>query len=367
MFFGSTWQQRQKGVISVMAAMALGTAIIVAALAVDLGHVFWVKRDLQKAADLASLSAVTDLCKATSAAQGIALANNFDPNNAATGNSLTVTPKVYDWGTRNFLIPPPFICTNTAFNSVEVIAKTTVPYFFLPGSLAVTATATAARKEPTADFTADSFLAGIDPILHAKLIASGHPVVDLGINVGIAGVTLQVIEPPVSASGPARCINPAQCDTSVISDWQTRASTAQVRLELMVNVGVILPVTYTIGIEAAKMEAALTNINCSSSPRSATILAQPGLLTVYSNGVPVLSSTPSPRELTFAFTDPPPKTITVPPAGLGSLLGSVPVLGLVLGPIGAVLDGTLATLGISLGGGDITVSQLNCYPPQLVQ
>lgn len=352
-------RQRQAGVIGVLAAVTLGVAIAVAALAVDLGHIFWAKRDLQKAADLASLSALTDLSRASAIAQQIAKENNFDYQNAATANSLTVTTGIYDWTNRAFAPGG----AATSLNSVEVTAGTTVSYFFLPGSKRITATAIAARKDPTADFTADSFLAGIDPVLHAKLLASGHPLVDLGINVGIAGVTLQVIEPPVSASGPARCIDPAHCDGSVIGDWETRASTAQVKLELMVRV---LLIEYTIDIVAAKMDAALTKIDCSSAPRSVTILAQPGLLTVYSNGVPVLSSTPSPRELTFAFTDPPPQTISVPPAGLGSLLGSVPVLGLVLGPIGSVLDGALAALGISLGGGDITVSQLNCYPPQLV-
>jgi uncharacterized membrane protein len=360
MYTGPTRQQRQQGAISVLAAVALGVSITVAALALDLGHVFWLKRDLQKAADLASLSAVTSLSNATAIAQSIALANNFDYQNAATANNLTVTTGIYDWTTRAFAPGG----AAESLNSVEVTVASTVPYFFLPGSKRVTATAIAARKEPTADFTADSFLAGIDPVLHAKLIASGYPLVDLGINVGIAGVTLQVIEPPVSASGPARCIDPAQCDSRVIGDWETRASTAQVRLGLMVR---ILFVNYTIGVEAAKMEAALTKIDCRSSPHSATILAKPGLLTVYSNGVPVLSSASAPSELTFTFTDPPPQTINVPPAGLGGLLGSVPVLGLVLGPIGSVLDGALAALGISLGGGDITVSQLNCNPPQLVR
>lgn len=360
MYTGPTRQQRQQGAISVLAAVALGVSIAVAALALDLGHVFWLKRDLQKAADLASLSAVTSLSDATAIARSIALANNFDYQNAATANNLTVTTGIYNWTSRTF-VPGG---AAASLNSVEVTAKTTVPYFFRPGSLTIQASAVAARKEPTADFTAESFLAGIDPVLHAKLLASGYPLVDLGINVGIAGVTLQVIEPPVPANdGAARCIDPAHCDSSVITDWETRASTAQVRLGLKVNV---LFVTYTIGIEAAKMEAALTKIDCRSSPHSATILAQPGLLTVYSNGVPVLNSTPAPSELTFTFTDPPPQTINVPPAGLAGLLGSVPVLGLVLGPIGSVLDGALAGLGISLGGGDITVSALNCYPPQLV-
>jgi uncharacterized membrane protein len=358
----TTPQHRQQGAISVMAAMALGVAIAVAALALDLGHIFWLRRDLQKAADLASLSALSasnNTAQASVIAQQFAKENGFD--SAVEGNTLTVTTGIYNWTTRVFA-PGGALAS---INAVQVTAATSAPYYFMPGSTGVTATAIAARKEPTAAFTADSFLAGIDPILHAQLLASGNPVVDLGIPVGIAGVTLQVIEPPAPASGPARCLDPAHCDPSVIGDWETRASTAQLRLQLAVRV---LLINYTIAIEAAKMEAALTSIDCSATPRTATILAQPGLLTVRSNGVPVLpGSTPPPRELTFTFTDPPPQTISVPPAGLGSLLGSVPLLGLVLGPIGSVLDGALAALGIGLGGGDITVSQLNCYPPQLVQ
>jgi uncharacterized membrane protein len=359
MCFRPARQQRQQGVISVLAAAALGVAIAVAALALDLGHVFWVKRDLQKAADLASLSAVTDLGNAVAVARDIALINDPD----LTAADVNANPGIYDWSARMFSAGG----LAADINSVQVTVGSDVAYFFLPGTTPahLTATAIAARKEPTAGFTADSFLAGIDPVLHAQLLASGNPVVDLGINVGIAGVTLQVIEPPVSAiPGPARCIDPAHCDSSVVDDWETRASTAQLKLELMIR---LLLVNYTIAIEAARMEAALTNIDCSATPRSATILAKPGLLTVSSNGVPVLSSTPAPTELVFTFTDPPPQTINVPPAGLAGLLGSVPVLGLVLGPIGSVLDGALAALGIGLGGGDITVSQLNCYPPQLVR
>lgn len=148
---------RQKGAISILAAGALGVSIAVAALALDLGHVFWVKRDLQKAADLASLSALTDLSQATAIAQNIALANNFDYNHAATSNSLTVATGIYDWSARAFTAGG----AATELNSVQVTAGTTVPYFFLPASRRVEATAIAARNA-IAGFSLGSFLARLN-------------------------------------------------------------------------------------------------------------------------------------------------------------------------------------------------------------
>lgn len=140
-----------------MAAAALGVSIIVAALAVDLGHIFWVKRDLQKAADLASLSALTGLDQATAIAQQIAKENNFDYQNDATANSLTVTAGVYDWTSRAFSAGG----AAAALNSVQVTVGTTVSYFFMPGSFRVEATATAA-SDAVAGFSLGSFIASLN-------------------------------------------------------------------------------------------------------------------------------------------------------------------------------------------------------------
>lgn len=156
MFSGST-RQRQQGAISVLAAAALGVSIAVAALALDLGHVFWLKRDLQKAADLASLSALTDLGQATGIAQSIALENDFDYQDAATANSLVVMTGRYDWSTRSFAAGG----AAAELNSVQVTVGTTAPYYFLPGSRRVTANATAAR-DAVAGFSLGSYLARLN-------------------------------------------------------------------------------------------------------------------------------------------------------------------------------------------------------------
>lgn len=361
MFTKPALQQRQNGVISVLAAVALGTAIVVAALALDLGHLFWVKRDLQKAADLASLSALTDinnpnLINATAIAQSIALTNNAD----LTADKVTVFTGIYNWTARTFAAGG----AANQLNSVQVTVATNVAYFFVPGATPVTATAVAARRENTAYFSADSYLLD-SPI--GKLIASGQ----MDIALSIPGATLHVGELPVSNSGPARCIDPAHCDNGVVSDWAIRAHTAQVSLDLKVLGN---PIT----IQAAMMDAALTGINCRASPRSVTIQAQTGLLTASILGISVdVPSRSSELTFTFSDTDPPPKTINVPGTGLAGLLGSIGaklglldplgLIGAALSAVGSLLDDALKLLGISLGGGDITVSKLNCYPPQLVR
>lgn len=149
--------QRQQGVISILAAVALGVSVIVAALALDLGRIYWIKRDLQKAADLASLSAVTDLPQATTVAQNIALANGFNFQNEATANSMTVTTGIYDWTNRIFTAGGAV----DSLDAVQVVVTTTVPYYFMPGSLRVEASAISVR-DPVAGFALGSYLARLN-------------------------------------------------------------------------------------------------------------------------------------------------------------------------------------------------------------
>ncbi|MGE5758355.1 MAG: TadG family pilus assembly protein [Sideroxydans sp.] len=206
--FSRQARQRQTGVISVLAAVTLGAAIIVAALAVDLGHIFWAKRDLQKAADLASLSALTDLSQASAIAQQIAKKNNFDYQNAA--NSLTVTTGIYDWPNRAFAPGG----AAASLNSVEVKTETTVPYFFLPGSKRVTATAIAA-SDAVAGFSLGSFIARLDTTDSALLngvvggLLGGSVSLDIGSYKGLAAanVTLAGLQAALGLSSVGDVLN----------------------------------------------------------------------------------------------------------------------------------------------------------------
>ncbi len=147
-----------------MAAVFLGLALTLSALAVDLGHLFWAQRDLRKAADLASLSAVTDLSNAGLVAQQIAAANGFD----VSGDNLVAAVGVYDEVKRSFSAGG----EATAQNAVKVTATRDVPYFFLPGSRTLSVEAVAVRT-PIASFSLGTFLGRVDsqssPVLNAVL------------------------------------------------------------------------------------------------------------------------------------------------------------------------------------------------------
>lgn len=185
-------RRRQTGAISAIAAFTLGLALTLAALSVDLGHLFWAKRDLQKAVDLASLSAVTDLSAATTTAQQIATANGFDPN--ASGHTLGVTTGIYDEDKRTFSAGG----AADAQNAVQVTATESVAYFFLPGAYTVQATAMATR-EPIAGFSLGSFLARInttDPnLLNGTLggLLGGHLNLTLAGYEGLAAANVSLL------------------------------------------------------------------------------------------------------------------------------------------------------------------------------
>jgi uncharacterized membrane protein len=72
-------RRRERGSISVMAAAGLVTAILAAALAVDLGRVVWSRRELQAVADLAALDAVRSF--------GECVAEAGDPVEAAAASA----------------------------------------------------------------------------------------------------------------------------------------------------------------------------------------------------------------------------------------------------------------------------------------
>lgn len=145
----------QRGSIALVAAAALSAALIAAAVAVDLGRAYYVRRDLQKAADMASLSAVSDLSQAQAIGLRIARDNGFDGDAAAT--EVEVVPGVYDEGARVFTPGGDAASRNAA----EVTVRNHIPYFFLPGGRDLSATGVATRSD-IAGFQMGSFLARLD-------------------------------------------------------------------------------------------------------------------------------------------------------------------------------------------------------------
>lgn len=149
-------RRAQGGAVSVLAALTLGLVVTVAALALDIGHMFWVKRDMQKAADLAALSAATDLANALPIAQRVALANGFDYQDADSQSSLMAAVGYYDFNAQTQFTQKADIAQA---NAVQVTLNRTTKYFFLPGEYQAPPATAVAMRQPTAGFSLGSYIA----------------------------------------------------------------------------------------------------------------------------------------------------------------------------------------------------------------
>ncbi|MGH8782264.1 TadG family pilus assembly protein [Paraburkholderia sp.] len=123
---------------------AIWFSIAIAALGVlDVGHFYFVRRDLQRAADLAATAAAQTIGSAggcgaaTASAKGSATANGLP----STGTVQVVCGR---WDPSANSVSPYFSTTTTPLNAARVTVNRTVPYFFLVGPpLPMSAVATA--------------------------------------------------------------------------------------------------------------------------------------------------------------------------------------------------------------------------------
>jgi uncharacterized membrane protein len=201
---------RQRGIhhhsgsIIVMVAIFLSIVFILAS-SIDIGYVFYMKRDLQKTADLAALAGALQLtttppagnpttCAATDtavlAAIGNAQANGFAttaPNKMS--NTITVTcgrwdPVVNVAQAPNYFAAP---IAGAKLNAVKVVVVQTVPAFFGLGQRTISGQAIASGSSPYATFSLGTGLlsvcSGTSPLL--------NPLVNglLGSNVCLSAVT----------------------------------------------------------------------------------------------------------------------------------------------------------------------------------
>ncbi|OAJ56207.1 hypothetical protein A6V36_06700 [Paraburkholderia ginsengiterrae] len=132
--------RRQHGAVAVLAAIWLSIAI--AALgAIDVGNVYFARRQLQRTADLAAMAGVQVIgssggcASATTAAQQNASANGFT---AGANTTISTTCGRWDTSTSTY-----FGTSGNPLNAVQVQTTQMVPYFFLGPTRNITATATA--------------------------------------------------------------------------------------------------------------------------------------------------------------------------------------------------------------------------------
>src|SRR5690348_2870104 len=84
-----TFLRDRRGVVSVLGALHMALAIIIAAIAIDAGSLFLARRNLQATSDAAALAAVQNPATASSTAASIFAQNGYG------SPSLTVTPGIY--------------------------------------------------------------------------------------------------------------------------------------------------------------------------------------------------------------------------------------------------------------------------------
>ncbi|MDD5363708.1 MAG: TadG family pilus assembly protein [Gallionellaceae bacterium] len=161
----------QTGAISVMAAAGMAALVASALLAVDLGNLFYTKRQLQNVADTAALSAVSDLANAAYIATDTASKNDFAVPGVHSNTLETVTGH-YDTTTPDGEYQGSFTAGGDPAlqDAVKVTVTTQQPYFFMAGNREITATATATRTAE-AGFSIGSGLLNIDSSQSALLNA----------------------------------------------------------------------------------------------------------------------------------------------------------------------------------------------------
>ncbi|NOT17358.1 MAG: hypothetical protein HOP20_04720 [Sulfuriferula sp.] len=163
---------RQRGSIAVMAVIFLSLIVILLSV-IDIGNLFYKKRDLQKVADLAALAGaqslpinnVLDCSVVTSTAKANAESNNFSDVSPNTTNKMVV-PTCGRWDTQTNPTSSTVAIYETpmgkyfgtpkagiGYNAVKVVVSENVPRFFGLGTQYVVAQAIASQSQPTAAFS----------------------------------------------------------------------------------------------------------------------------------------------------------------------------------------------------------------------
>ena len=166
--------RRQRGAVLVQAAVALLVCVI-AITGTELGYLFFVKREMQKAADLAAVTGARTLAVDSCANASAAAVANANQNLQALGFPVTVTPTCGRFDPAFTSKDKYFDTAGSPFNAINVFVSGTGPTFlpFLSSRL-VSAVAVAKSGPPLAGFSVGTKL----------LVATGN---------GVLGDTLKML------------------------------------------------------------------------------------------------------------------------------------------------------------------------------
>jgi uncharacterized membrane protein len=139
---GHASMRRQRGVTMLVAALCLGL-VVVAAGAIDIGNLYFARREMQRTADMAATAGAQTVSNGGACASATASAQN----NAVKGNDLstsaTVTVVCGRWDPSANAGQSYFSTSGSPMNAVQVTVSEKVPYFFLGPARNVQAVSTA--------------------------------------------------------------------------------------------------------------------------------------------------------------------------------------------------------------------------------
>ena len=148
----------ERGDIAIIAAIVMPIMILALAFGIDIGHMAYVQRNLQKIADMAAIAGAEDIPNAQSLATDNAVKNGLQ-----SPRYITVTPG--NWNPQNEA-PPTYFSAAVPYghraNAVQVQLSESVPYFFFFGpAKTVQAKAIAWVPNPAAGFSLSSTLLNV--------------------------------------------------------------------------------------------------------------------------------------------------------------------------------------------------------------
>lgn len=185
-------RMRQRGSILLQASVVLLVCVIALA-GTELGYLFFVKREMQKAADLAALAGAQTLAQSGCTAGGAAATTNATQNLQSIGFTPTITPTCGTWDAAS-TAPQHFVAGGSQPNALKVLIGGTGPTLlpFLEARTVATE-AIAANGQPLAAFSVGSRLARVtgDSTLGAALKGIGlNPAISLVSYDGLANAKI---------------------------------------------------------------------------------------------------------------------------------------------------------------------------------
>ncbi|CAE6815634.1 TadG family pilus assembly protein [Paraburkholderia haematera] len=185
----------QRGVVSILAAVWVSVAVITLA-AIDVGHFYYVRRDLQRTADLAAAAGVQMIGSAGGCAAAINSAQlNATANGLASNGAIQST--CGRWDPSANAAPSYFVTGSAPLNALQVVVSQPVSFLFLVGqtrTLTATATAQATNIRSFSLSTSVATLSGglVNGLLNGLLNTNLN--LDVGSYQGLATAQIKLLD-----------------------------------------------------------------------------------------------------------------------------------------------------------------------------